>query len=302
MAALVHAAGQKLRFRVGQTVICSVEGGWQQGIVVQIWPDDYLSAYEVLLQDEDGNHVVVPEDNDKYVRESFVSKQKDKRSRKEKKRDKRRKKKAASRSANELHVLTASKDFGSASASPKKLDSGRSSSSSSSSSLKYSNPLSDRINHSKLLTLVFEEATELFKQQRQRLNDLAIQKNKPKEKIAKAKTNTPQSVDQCLSEVKGKAGKTFFPVLVGHEEYLYKTFKSLTRTKIAPHTIDLHGCSREEALTRLNKALPGWINDAMQDFPWTLPVNIIVGGGNQLLAQVVEHWIREEKQVAKRFA
>ena len=44
MAALVHAAGQKLRFRVGQTVICSVEGGWQQGIVIQIWPDDYLSA------------------------------------------------------------------------------------------------------------------------------------------------------------------------------------------------------------------------------------------------------------------
>ena len=246
-----------------------------------------------MLQDEDGNHVVVPEDNDKYVRESFVSKQKDKRSRKEKKRDKRRKKKAASRSAN---VLTAPKDAGSASASSKKLDS--------SNSLKYSNPLSDRINHSKLLTLVFEEATELFKQQRQRLNDLTIQKNKPKEKSAKTKTktNVPQSVDHCFTEVKGKAGKTFFPVLVGHEECLYKTSKSLKHTKIALHTIDLHGCSREQALTKLNEALPGWINDAMQDFPWTLPVNIIVGGGNQLLAEVVEHWIREEKQVAKRFA
>lgn len=66
--------------------------------------------------------------------------------------------------------------------------------------------------------------------------------------------------------------------------------------------MDLHGCSREEALIILNEALPGWMDDAMKDFPWTLPVNIIVGGGSQLLADKVENWIREKRKVAKRFA
>ena len=186
--------------------------------------------------------------------------------------------------------------------SPKKQSPGNSVNEESVSS-KRSNPLSDRINHSKLLTLVFEEATELFKQRRQRLNNLALKKSLPKEKIAKANVSAPKSVDHgCFSEVGEKTGKTFFSVVVGHEEYLYRTSKSLKNTNIAPRTIDLHGCSREEALSRLSKALPGWMEDAMKDFPWTLPVDIIVGGGSQLVSEAVEHWIRKERQIAKQFA
>jgi hypothetical protein len=43
------------------------------------------------------------------------------------------------------------------------------------------------------------------------------------------------------------------------------------------------------------------MNDAMKEYPWTLAVNIIVGGGAQLVSEAVEHWIREQRHVAKRF-
>jgi hypothetical protein len=39
----------------------------------------------------------------------------------------------------------------------------------------------------------------------------------------------------------------------------------------------------------------------MEEFPWTVRVDIIAGCGNQIIAEVVEKWIRENRNVANRF-
>jgi hypothetical protein len=49
-------------------------------------------------------------------------------------------------------------------------------------------------------------------------------------------------------------------------------------------------------MLQLNDSLPNWINEAMKEHPSTVRVDIITGGGHQIL-----HWIRENKQVANRF-
>jgi DNA-nicking Smr family endonuclease len=54
-------------------------------------------------------------------------------------------------------------------------------------------------------------------------------------------------------------------------------------------------------MLQLNDSLPNWINEAMKEHPWTVRVDIITGGGQQILAEVVEHWIRKNEQVANRF-
>ena len=51
----------------------------------------------------------------------------------------------------------------------------------------------------------------------------------------------------------------------------------------------------------LNSFLPAWMDQAMAEYPWTLPVNIVTGGGSQVPAEVVEHWIGQNVHVANRF-
>jgi hypothetical protein len=43
------------------------------------------------------------------------------------------------------------------------------------------------------------------------------------------------------------------------------------------------------------------MDKAMAKYPWMLPVDIVTGGGSQVLAEAVEHWIRQNN-VANRFA
>merc|ERR1711957_950906 len=95
-----------------------------------------------------------------------------------------------------------------------------------------------------------------------------------------------------------KAGKILYPTLVGEGSSLYKTFKSPLGH---PLVVDLHGLSAEQALEILNSNLPVWMETAMKgDYPWVIPVNIVCGGGSQILSDVVQHWIRESRQVANR--
>jgi DNA-nicking Smr family endonuclease len=100
----------------------------------------------------------------------------------------------------------------------------------------------------------------------------------------------------CSPEVERKAGKTTYHIVVGSEEFLYKSSKSSRQIKTPLFGLDLHGCTREEAMLQLNDSLPNWINEAMKEHPSTVRVDIITGGGHQIL-----HWIRENKQVANRF-
>ena len=50
-----------------------------------------------------------------------------------------------------------------------------------------------------------------------------------------------------------KAGKVAYPILVGEASNLYKT-STMPHGHLA--TIDLHGCSTEEALEKLDNSLP----------------------------------------------
>ena len=63
--------------------------------------------------------------------------------------------------------------------------------------------------------------------------------------------------------------------------------------------IDLHGLTAEEAVYRLDKHLPSWIEIAMKGtYPFVIPVKIVCGGGSQILAEVVENWIKQNDNVA----
>lgn len=155
-----------------------------------------------------------------------------------------------------------------------------------------------------LLDRVHEEAFELFRTRRQRLNDLAIKKSPPKQRKAVSKSIQiePEPVHHCcFSDIGSKAGKTFFPVLVGHEEYLYKTSKTTKHTQISSLSLDLHGHTKDDAIDVLNSSLPLLINAAMKEDTCKLSVNIICGSGNQVLSETVERWIRENRNVTNRF-
>lgn len=82
----------------------------------------------------------------------------------------------------------------------------------------------DKDNHFNLLSLVFAEASELFSARRQTLNNLTLQKCQPKERSVTATKSAPV-FHNCLPDNKSKAGKSLFPVLIGHEEFPYKPTK-----------------------------------------------------------------------------
>jgi len=164
-----------------------------------------------------------------------------------------------------------------------------------------------REQHSKAISRVFEEAEDKFRKIRQKINALSLKRTMPKKRGNKPEkcgsaTLAPRS-NSSLQGLSGKAGKSQFVVHVGEVANLYKTTKpaafqssSLTRRDIM---IDLHGLTREEALSTLNESLLGWIDIAMKGgYPWVVPVTIVCGGGNQMLAETVKNWIKQNNKVA----
>ncbi|KAL7541671.1 hypothetical protein ACHAXR_011111, partial [Thalassiosira sp. AJA248-18] len=96
----------------------------------------------------------------------------------------------------------------------------------------------------------------------------------------------------------GNAGKIAYPILVGEVSNLYKTSKALTRPTV---TVDLHGHSKDEALDTLDESLTAWVDTAMRgEYPWVISVDIICGGGSQILSGAVKLWIRSSRKVANR--
>ena len=162
-----------------------------------------------------------------------------------------------------------------------------------------------KVEHSKLLGKVYEEAEPTFKEIRQRLNALNLERTKPKQKRIQSKTtDAVEVVDNPLGDdqLGGKAGKTQFIIQVGEVSNLYKTTKpsSADRSRRQDDVmIDLHGLTAEEAVYRLDKSLPSWIETAMKGtYPFVIPVKIVCGGGSQILAEVVENWIKQNDHVA----
>ena len=160
------------------------------------------------------------------------------------------------------------------------------------------------VRHSLALTKLFDEVDAKFKEIRQELNTLNIERTQPKAKSSHKKSaDTPP--DQPINHppmdgIGGKAGKTSFAVLVGGSDNVYNTSKPSARRNHAlsvPHPIvlDLHGLTRDQALAKLDDRLPEWTDIAMQGcHPFVQPVVIVCGGGNQILSESVEHLIRHD--------
>ena len=76
---------------------------------------------------------------------------------------------------------------------------------------------------------VLAEARPLFKKKREKLNELNLERTKPKQKKV-IKPNHVHVVDEQVDnprDVEGKAGKTHFHVLVGEASILYQDFYHL---------------------------------------------------------------------------
>jgi hypothetical protein len=165
-----------------------------------------------------------------------------------------------------------------------------------------------RVEHSKFLTFVFEEADPKFRDIRLRLNAMMIKKEPKSTKVAGTATK-PQLGAEGMSfagnDNSGKAGKSIYNILVGERDNLY-----LSTKKKAPQcntgsnqsiSIDLHGCTKDKAIGMLDSALPVWVDSAlMGSYPWVVKVDVICGGGSQILSEAVEKWIKEQKNVAQR--
>lgn len=165
--------------------------------------------------------------------------------------------------------------------------------------------------HSKLLTQLHEEAEPLFRDIRKKLNDLAIKKQ-PNPKRTKSKVQAQRMDQNNPSDVGigGAPGNIMFEVVVGNVDDLYKSSKpgsgrnSQVQSKNGTRrrlSIDLHGKSTDEALKSLDDSLPSWLETAMRgSYPFVSAVDIITGGGHQILSEVVEKWIKSQRHVARR--
>ena len=147
---------------------------------------------------------------------------------------------------------------------------------------------------------MLEEVNPLLKEIRNHLNDLTIHKSAPKVRNPSSRKRIqPQEVLNLLTEdyLGGKAGKIAYPILVGEVSNLYKTSKSSAR----PMSIDLHGLPKDEAVEKLDESLSVWVDTAIRgEYPFVIPVDIVCGGGSQILSGAVKDWIRRNCLVANR--
>ena len=155
-----------------------------------------------------------------------------------------------------------------------------------------------KVQHSQALSKLFEEAEPRFRTIRQELNKLSLERTLPKIKSNKRKN--PSSSHQLpvnnpnMDGLAGKAGKSSFVIQVGEVNNLYKSSKKSQLHLPKSEYIDLHGYTKNEALSMLNESLPQWEKHAMEGcYPFVAPVLIVCGGGNQVLSETVSQWIKE---------
>ena len=162
--------------------------------------------------------------------------------------------------------------------------------------------------HSKVLSKLHEEVQSQLKEIRVRLNALDLERQPPKQK--KKNKRKDKSKVGCVDfqvlptkpGVGGKAGKPFFPVQVGEVQNLYKTTKPTivsSRSQLSNiPVLDLHGCTREEALVKLDDSLKVWIDVAQRgNYPFVMSAEIVCGCGNQILSETVQEWIKTSRNV-----
>ncbi|KAL7533371.1 hypothetical protein ACHAXR_005190 [Thalassiosira sp. AJA248-18] len=70
------------------------------------------------------------------------------------------------------------------------------------------------------------------------------------------------------------------------------------RSSCSTPTLDLHGCTRDETLMKLNETLKVWVDTAMKgEYPFVISATIVCGCGNQVLCETVEKWIKSTRNV-----
>ena len=160
--------------------------------------------------------------------------------------------------------------------------------------------------HSMILSKLHEEMQPRLREIRMKLNILNIERQPPKSKSKvgrKCAKEDPIDHDALpRSGVGCKAGRSNFVVQVGEVQNLYKTTKSsvLASQQSQPSvpTLDLHGCTREEAIARLNESLEEWVDIAMKGYdPFVITAVIVCGCGTQILSETVQGWIKSTRQV-----
>eukprot|EP00578_Thalassiosira_sp_NH16_P006686 CAMPEP_0181111228 /NCGR_PEP_ID=MMETSP1071-20121207/19159_1 /TAXON_ID=35127 /ORGANISM="Thalassiosira sp., Strain NH16" /LENGTH=436 /DNA_ID=CAMNT_0023195099 /DNA_START=1396 /DNA_END=2707 /DNA_ORIENTATION=+ len=122
-----------------------------------------------------------------------------------------------------------------------------------------------KVEHSKRMSLVFEEVDATFKDIRTRLGSLVLKNMRPKDKDKSALRKRDSSgikLDLPPEGVGGKAGKVLFPLLVGEVENLYVSTKKGNKQNLRTLSVDLHGCSGEDAIKMLDRKLASWVNTA----------------------------------------
>ena len=142
------------------------------------------------------------------------------------------------------------------------------------------------------MNLVLKEIQPQLEQICQHLNDLTLERTRPKDK-AKTSKQAPANLKQVeyrpiSIDTGSKAGKASFVVNVGEANNLYKTSKhsKLIRSNLAI-CLDLHKLTKEQALNALNDSLPAWIETANSGvYPFVIQVQIVCGKGSQTLSEV----------------
>ena len=150
------------------------------------------------------------------------------------------------------------------------------------------------------MSKLFEEADPKFRLIRQELNALNLIKQQPKPKIQtklRLQVMTSSAFNPKFDGLGGKTGKSHFVVNTGEVTNLYKWSKS-SNQPLAMSTIDLHGCSPEEAMTRLDAGLKDGNELAMLgSYPFVHLVTVVFGGGGQVLRDEVEKWASRNQNV-----
>ena len=162
--------------------------------------------------------------------------------------------------------------------------------------------------HSMILSKLHEEMQPRLRDIRMKLNTLDIERRPPKSKNKGGRKCTKEEpIDNDAlprSGVGGRAGRHHFVVQVGEVQNLYKTTKpssahaSSHQNQSSVPTLDLHGCTREEAIARLNESLEVWVDIAMRGYdPFVITAVIVCGGGSQVLSETAQEWIKSTSQV-----
>ena len=159
-----------------------------------------------------------------------------------------------------------------------------------------------KLRHSALLSRMHEEAQPRLKDIRTRLNALNLERQPPKRRKAAKREKARDGADSRIAPdaaAGGKAGRAQFLVRVGEESHLYRTARSAPpRGPGDVPVLDLHGLTREEALVALEERREAWVDRARRGaYPFVIPALIVCGGGNQILSETVQKWIKAARNV-----